>query len=43
MTGEEKKELYPMLPRIPKKFEEWAKARFDGRRTFFFIIMMKTS
>lgn len=36
MTDEEKKELYPMLPRIPKKFEEWAKARFDGRRTFFF-------
>lgn len=36
MTDEEKKELYPMLPRIPKKFEEWAKTRFDGRRTFFF-------
>ena len=36
MTDEEKKELYPMLPRIPKKFREWAEARFDGRRTFFF-------
>lgn len=36
MTDEEKKELYKMLPRVPKKFEDWAKMRFDGRRTFFF-------
>ena len=36
MTDEEKKELYKMLPRVPKKFVTWAQARFDGRRTFFF-------
>ena len=36
MTDEEKKELYKMLPTVPKKFVTWAEAKFDGRRTFFF-------